>query len=754
MSRIHQETCMLFINTHFLKRRPRREYLNDKYTPRKSNFFIWFKRIIIILLLITLGLLLMLLGNLAYGDTRTSEFQNIEFNKLSQGSMLIKTNTSGIYQQVPLLHTDVDMHISGMIVRSNIKQQFKNISDNWIEAEYVFPLPENAAVDHMQIRIGGRIIEGRIKEKLDAKRAYEKAKRDGRKAALVEQQRPNLFTNTVANIAPGESIIVEIEYQQVLHYEQGNFSLRFPMAITPRYIPDNIQQQSTLHTSNHTSENSTEETISFSLTGWGHNTNQIQDATQITPPLQSAPNKINPVSINIKLNAGFPLEKLFSRYHNIIKQQTNDIITISLANGVTPSDRDFELVWTPQINHTPKAAVFSEKINTDYFQMLMLAPPIDGAHNGQPLARDINYIIDTSGSMHGISMHQAKQSLLMALDRLRLHDKFNIIQFNSITDQLFSHSQIASFENILIAKQYINRLKAEGGTEMAPALKLALNNPTDTYYVHQVIFLTDGSVGNESALFDIIHKNLGNSRLFTIGIGSAPNSYFMRKAAQFGRGSFTYISDVNEVNNKMTSLFSKLESPLMTDIKLHFDQNIVTEIWPERLPDLYNGEPVILAIKSDKPLQEVTLTGTRALSPWRAKLNLKTENTSKGIGIFWARKKIAALMDSIQGGANKEQVRANIIDVALTHHLVSKYTSLVAVDKIPSRPVDSRLDKTRMPVNLPHGQSTYKTFGRLPQTATSAKLNLLFGFSLMMLGLALAVLLRQPVPTQNTSNQS
>jgi len=697
-------------------------------------------------------MLLMLLGNLAYGSTHTSTFPHIRFNDVNQGSMLLKTDIPNIYQEIPLLRTDVEMNVSGMIVRSNIKQHFINTSDNWIEAEYVFPLPENAAVDHMRIRIGERIIEGTIKEKLDAKRIYEKAKHDGRKAALIEQQRPNLFTNTVANIAPGETIIVEIDYQQVLHYERGNFSLRFPMAITPRYVPRNTPQQTTLHAPGPVAEKNIEETISWSHTGWGYNTNLLQDSTLITPPLHTGPEKINPVSINIKLNAGFPLKNLVSRYHNIVKQQANDIINISLANGTTPSDHDFELVWTPQADQAPKAAVFNEKINTDYYQMLMLVPPDDSAHNGQPLARDISYIIDTSGSMHGVSMRQAKQSLLVALDRLRLHDKFNIIQFNSITDQLFSHSQIASYENISIAKQYIGQLKAEGGTEMAPALKLALNNPADTNYVHQVIFLTDGSVGNESALFDIIHSHLGKSRLFTIGIGSAPNSYFMRKAAQFGRGSFTYISDVNEVNSKMTSLFTKLESPLMTDIELHFDQSVVTEILPERLPDLYNGEPLILAIKSDRPLQEITLTGSRALSPWTAKLSLENGVVSKGVGTFWARKKIATLMDSIHNGASKDQVRKEIIDVSLTHHLVSKYTSLIAVDKTPSRPAHSELDKTSVPINLPLGQNAYKTFGRLPQTSTSAKLNLLFGFSLLMLGLALVVLLRNPVTPHGISN--
>jgi len=717
---------MLSLNKNLFKRRPRREYLQDRYKPHKSGLMVWLQRLIIFILISVLTLFLLLLSDIVKAEPVADDFPQVSLNNISEGSLLIKNANSALYKQIPHLKTVVDMNVSGMIVRSHIKQQFKNTSNNWVEAIYVFPLPELAAVDHMRLLVGERVIEGIIKEKQEAKKIYNTARKAGKKAALVEQERPNIFTNTIANIAPGETVHVEIEYQQTLHYDQGSFSLRFPMAITPRYIPGKPVNES----------------ISVSNSGWAKNTQQVIDASRITPHINMSNTLINPVSININLNAGFPLQNITSRYHNITKQEVDDAYHIKLSEGVTPSDRDFELVWTPQLNHMPKAAIFNELINGENYQMLMLVPPDNGGYNGQPLARDVTYIVDTSGSMHGISIEQAKASLLMALDRLRLHDKFNIIQFNSITDRLFTSSQMASFENILIAKNYIKQLSADGGTEMAPALNLALNKLSSDNYVHQVIFITDGSVGNETELFDIIHKKLGNSRLFTIGIGSAPNSYFMRKAAQFGRGSFTYISGVNEVNKKMSALFSKLESPLMTNIKIDIGDNQTAEIWPQRIPDLYHGEPLTLAIKSGKPLNNIKITGSRALAPWSAKLNLKLNKPSKGIATFWARQKISALIDSIHDGANKDQVRTDIIDVALNHHLVSKHTSLVAVDKTPSRPNESKLDKHNIPVNLPHGQSSQKTFGQLAQTATSAELNIICGFTLLMLGLALTVLLR------------
>lgn len=727
---------MLFIKNILLKRRPKKEYLDDKYKPRKAASLIWLKRIILFLLILISAAFLLSLGKQAYANSGADKLTQVSIDKISEGSLLIKTSIANQYQQIPLLKTDVEMDISGMIVRSKIKQYFKNTSQSWIEAIYVFPLPSTAAVDHLRMQIGERIIVADIKEKHTAKKLYQKAKRSGYKAALVEQQRPNLFTNSVANIAPGETVMIEIEYQQTLKYEQGEFSLRFPMTITPRYIPGKTIQQN----------------ISITESGWAQNTDQVRDASRITPPMNVSTDKINPLSINIKLNAGFPLQSLQSRYHKIIKNKKNNITYISLAKGVTASDHDFELLWKPQIDKTPKAAVFNERVNGENYQMIMLMPPENKTQNIQPLARQVTYIIDTSGSMHGVSISQAKQALLMALERLRLHDKFNIIQFNSVTQQIFNQPQLASFENIIFAKKYVNALEANGGTEMAAALNLALNQASAENHVHQIIFLTDGSVGNENALFDIIHNKLGKSRLFTIGIGSAPNSYFMRKAAQFGRGSFTLISDVNEVKEKMTSLFTKLESPLMTDISFHIEDGLKTEIWPQRISDLYAGEPIILAIKSDKALNTINIKGRRALTPWSAKLNLKNQKTSKGIATFWARKKITALTDSLHNGANKEQVRSEIIKLALKHHLVSQHTSLLAIDKTPIRPQKIKLSTQAIPLNLPRGQSTQQSFGRLAQTASSAEINLLFGFSLLMLYLAVAVLLGNSTASNTTVN--
>ena len=723
---------MHYFFSQLFKRKHRREYLYDEFTPKKSSFTIWVQRLIIFIVFFIILLFVLTFNTLAEASIKNNKtsinMSRVTMEDISHGSLLLKTQTTGEFLQIPLLHSNVNMNISGLVSRTHIKQKFKNSSDNWIEAVYVFPLPETAAVDHLRMYIGDRVINGEIKERAQAKRIYETAKRQGIKTSLIEQERPNLFTNSVANIGPGETIVIEIEYQQVLQYSQGKFSLRFPMAITPRYIPGQPVNES----------------FSVSGDGWAKNTDQVIDASRITPPIEHqkslADSNYNSVSLTVKLDAGLPIKKIFSRYHSVQQKDTADGNTIiTLTNERTVADRDFELVWTPDTGHAPKAALFNEQIADDHYQLLMVLPPENEGYNSQPLAREVTYIIDTSGSMHGISMDQAKNSLIMALDRLRVHDKFNIIQFNSSTDTLFYDAKQANFKNIESARKYVRRLQANGGTEMAPALKLALDKSEDKEYLHQVIFLTDGSVGNESALFELIKNNLGNSRLFTVGIGSAPNSYFMRKAAQFGRGTFTYISDINEVTKKMTALFSKLENPLMTDIKIQLPEHINAEIWPDKIPDLYNGEPLVLAIKTSTPLKNISLTGTRALSPWTANISMSKSQVNNGIGTYWARHKIAALMDRSHNGKNKSEVRSRIIETALKHHLVSKFTSLVAVDKTPSRPLSTSLKKSITPTTPAHGQknniATQQVFGSLPQTATSAQMKLLCGFSLLLLGL-------------------
>jgi Ca-activated chloride channel family protein len=253
------------------------------------------------------------------------------------------------------------------------------------------------------------------------------------------------------------------------------------------------------------------------------------------------------------------------------------------------------------------------------------------------------------------------------------------------------------------------------------------------------VFLTDGSVGNEQALFAQIESGLGRSRLFTVGIGSAPNSHFMTRAAAFGRGTFTHIGRVDQVRERMAGLFLKLESPVLTDIRLRWPDGPPPEVWPQRVPDLYLGEPMVLAVRGLPADGELAIDGLHGDRAWTQSLRLRGGAPAAGVHVLWARRKIAALMDRRARGAAEEEVRAAVLETALAHRLVSRYTSLVAVDRTPSRPVGEGLDTRAVPVNMPHGWSQQHVFGTLPRTATPAPLHLLAG----LLALAGALLTRR-----------
>jgi Ca-activated chloride channel family protein len=350
--------------------------------------------------------------------------------------------------------------------------------------------------------------------------------------------------------------------------------------------------------------------------------------------------------------------------------------------------------------------------------------------------REVIFIIDTSGSMGGVSIRQARQALQYALERLKPGDFFNIIQFNSHTSQLFPYAVPASRQKLRIAKNYVLNLDAGGGTEMAPALHAALMNQTDSERVRQVIFLTDGSVGNENMLFEIIQQQLDQSRLFTIGIGSAPNSHFMARAAEYGRGTHTYIGNIDEVQEQMMHLFSKLERPVLSSIRLTGAEAYSHEMWPQLIPDLYAGEPLIVTIKAQKLMDNITVSGQLANQTWQSDITLSGGQSQDGIHGLWARKKIASLMSQQTRANESGSVRDLIVETALEHHLVSKYTSLVAVDKTPARSQAEKLKSAAMPTNLPAGWQYDKVFGQMPATATPAALHLLLGSLLVMTGWA------------------
>ena len=642
------------------------------------------------------------------------------------GTLLLRSNVADGCFVAPLLSTEVEIEISGLIARAKVRQTFSNPFDDWYEGVYVFPLPERSAVDHLRLKIGERVVEGVIRERAQAKQEYDAARQSGQRAALLEQERPNIFTSSVANIGPGENIVVEIEYQETLRYDSGTFSIRFPMVVGPRYVPGTVP------------------VVGQAGTGWSANTDNVADAARITPPVLYPSNgQINPVSIRVVLDAGVALAAVASSYHTIKQRIINDHRRIiELSSGVTPANRDFELHWQPASDAAPRAAWFTERMGDKTYGLLMLLPP-NAPASTRRLAREVIFIIDTSGSMNGMSIDQAKQALELAIERLKPEDRFNVIEFNSDARTLFDQAQPATGDNIDDARSWVAKLYATGGTEMASALNLALDGKDETDRIRQIVFLTDGAVGNEEALFGMIRERLGDSRLFTVGIGSAPNGHFMTKAAEVGRGTFTYISKVEEVRERMNELFSKLESPMLKGVKIDWPANIAVESWPARIPDLYAGEPLmvtaeLVAAHGGDPAGAMRVSGLSGDAPWSTNVSLDQPPDSQGIGVLWARNKISALMDATRAGAVEDETRSKVVELALAHHLVTKYTSLVAIDRTPARPTDLALKTAAQPTNLPVGWNYEAVFGELPRGATNSRFDLLVGALMMLAAMLLA----------------
>jgi Ca-activated chloride channel family protein len=668
------------------------------------------------------GLLLRLLGALAlyicfgllaeYAYANNGETDPIQS---TTGAVWLLTE-NGSYASALLLETDVSFDISGIIVRATVKQRFSNAGSMWAEGIYVFPLPENAAVDHFRLHIGERLVEGQIQERALAKKTYEAAKNQGRQAGLVEQQRANVFTTSLANIAPGEEIIVEIEYQQTLDYKDGSYRLRFPMVIGPRFNAINNSPD--------------------------------QHANDTDVSTVTAETRVNPVYLHVSLDAGVPLEKLESTYHDIdIKQTGTHRYSIALVADKVFADRDFELVWRPELSQQPQSAIFTEQYQGYEYALLSVLPPRLDSLGQQLLRRDLVFILDVSGSMSGTSIEQARASLIQALERLKPEDRFNIIWFNDRTERLYPRTMPATADNIGYASRVVGMLQADGGTVMQPALTLALSDQPGLSRVRQIIFLTDGNVDNEQELFGLIKMHLGDNRLFTVGIGSAPNSYFMRKAARAGRGSFTYIGDIDEVREKTNALLEKLESPALVNIDLDIQGQDV-EVFPEPVADLYLGEPLTVLIRGRQLDSHITVYGDYGESSWQQEVELLDGINHPGISTAWARNKIESLLEQHHDSTTAEQrdeLKNQIVQTSIDHHLVSRFTSLVAVD-ITAVNSSGHLHSEKLKNNLPHGwkqgrspsptgQQMLMAQLNLPQTATTAALHMIIAAMLFALAM-------------------
>ncbi len=623
-------------------------------------------------------------------------------NDVNSGSLLFPAKEPGFFVEAPRLKTDVQMDVSGPVARIKVTQRFQNPSKGWVEGTYVFPLPENSAVDVLKMQIGERFIEGQIKPRQEARKIYEQAKAEGKKAALLEQQRPNIFTNQVANIGPGETIVVQIEYQQAVHQSGGEFSLRFPMVVAPRYNPAPIVQ-----------------TVEFNNgAGFAVPTDPVENREKIEAPvLDPRENaKINPVALTVNLKAGFPVGDVRSSFHDVdIKQDGDQNRTISLKGDSVPADKDFELTWKASAGKTPSAGLFREVLNGKTYLLAFVTPPATPDTAAAPAKREVVFVIDNSGSMSGPSIEQAKASLALAISKLNPDDRFNVIRFDDTMTDYFNGLVAASPDNREKAIAFVRGLTADGGTEMLPALQDALRNqgPVAAGALRQVVFLTDGAIGNEQQLFMEIAQSRGDARVFTVGIGSAPNSYFMTKAAEMGRGTFTQIGSSDQVASRMGELFTKLQNPAMTDIAATFDGVKAEDITPNPMPDLYAGEPVVLTaeLPEEKPAGKLQIIGKTGAQPWRVDMDIANAADGQGISKLWARRKIDDLEARSYERQDPTSLDKDVESVALAHHLVSRMTSLVAVDVTPSRPAGEPVNTAKVPLNLPEGWDFEKVYG-------------------------------------------
>ncbi|WP_165725589.1 marine proteobacterial sortase target protein [Pseudoalteromonas sp. SA25] len=609
-----------------------------------------------------------------------------------------------------ILKSDANMTLTGLINHVVVMQTYQNENPFAVNARYVFPLPDESAVHAMTMRIGERVIKGQIDKKVEAEKKYEEAKKAGKQAALVRQQRANMFITNVANIGPGEQVIIELEYQEIIDYSSGTFAIRFPTTITPRYHA--ISGEVEVNTQNQAHVNPLP-------TGWLSPVYSIQNITQNSTQIDNVPS--SQFSLNIDIDVGLELVDINSKFHNVDVQNTafgQYKIALNETNAV---NRDFVLEFKPLQKEQAQAAFFTQQFeNGDRYGLAMLMPPGDHFTQTQRLPREMVFVVDTSGSMHGQSMEQAKKALFYALSLLDSDDSFNIIGFDNIVTPMSDKPLIASDFNLRRAERFIYSLEADGGTEIQGALNAVLDGSEFDGFVRQVVFLTDGSVSNEDALFKNIQSKLGDSRLFTVGIGSAPNSFFMRRAADVGKGSFTFIGSTNEVQPKMQQLFDKLAHPAITNLALSDESGNSLDFWPSPLPDLYFGEPIMVAIKLNNA-KSVVLAGQTAQGPLSIKLSTQNSSSAQGVAKLWARQKIKSLLLYNEQNTVKDEVQ----ELALTHQLLSPFTAFIAIEQTQIKEV---AEQTAQASNaVPQGMAM-----RLPQTDGQSRLHILLGCILLL----------------------
>jgi len=649
--------------------------------------------------------------------------------QVGEGCLLYRSPVSGRFEPVPLLHTDATIDVRGLVASATVTQQYSNNSTTPIEAIYIFPLPHDAAVYDMELRIANRVIRSEIHEKEEAKRVYQAAKSEGKRAAIVEEERPNIFTTSVANIMPGDHIDVRLRYVEPLRWESGKVRLVFPMVVGPRYIPGNVA-------------------VGHSGTGWSLDTDAVPDASHITPIVRNPESRSgHDISVVVDLDPGFEVASIKGVSHDVTTHRLPDgRQRIELASSVTIPNKDFVLEVQQAQSTQPRATLFLSPGNDSGETHFLLAAYPPAVQPAQRMPVEMLYMIDVSGSMEGTSIQQARGALLQALDRLTSNDRFGILAFSSGYDEFSPEPLPATPNNLAAAREYVQTLRAGGGTEMLPALVHLMRKPQAAGYLRHIILMTDGDLGNEEQIFAALRSDLGSARLYTVAVGSAPNLFLATKMAQFGRGTFTHIADINEIRKQMTRLFDSIDSPVLTNVNLSFEGVEVADIYPDHLPDLFLRQPLLIYGRiSQGRAGKVHLTAQAGNEPYAITIPFDASQATfhPGITTLWARQQVETLMDRWrQSDENQRaEIRTSIIAHAIRYRLVTHFTALVAVEEVIVNP-GGQSNTASVPTELPAGWQMEKVFGT-PATGSTDEFFETLGLTLLLAGLASMYLLRR-----------
>jgi Ca-activated chloride channel family protein len=616
------------------------------------------------------------------------------------GSLGIIAKDGSVNGSCPLRHTEVRAAVSGFLARVTVTQTFGNPAFQKIEAVYAFPLPDNAAVDDMTIQVGSRTVRGVIRKREEARAIYEKAKQTGHVAALLDQERPNIFTQSVANILPGEEVTVTISYLQTLEYENGAYQFVFPMVVGPRYIPG--------------------EAIVKQSGGWAPDTDKVPDASKITPPVTPQGTRAgHDISIDLAIDAGVPLLQLQSTSHAIEVDRTGaSSATVKLKNLAEIPNKDFilkydvagEQISDAVLSQAESQGVSRAKSEPGGYFTLILQPPAQLPESDIP-PKELVFVLDTSGSMMGFPIEKAKELINRALDELYPGDTFNLITFSGDTRILFPEPVYPTAENIRKTRAVLNAQHGGGGTEMMKAIRAALAPSDSQDHLRVVCFLTDGYVGNDLDIIGEVQKH-PNARVFAYGIGNSVNRFLIESMAKAGRGDSEVVTLNDKADVAAHRLYQRLRAPVLTDVSIDWRVLPVTDVLPGRLPDLFTGKPLVVTGRyTAATTGSIVIHGKRAGEDFEREIpvHLNSSATANSIlSTFWARRKIDDLMSQdwsgLQAGNVKPEVQNEITQLGLSYKLMTQFTSFVAVEERVVT-TNGRPTRVEVPVEMPEGVS-------------------------------------------------